>query len=1010
MSVDVSPDGEKLVFDMLGDLYSLPVEGGSAKRITHATVNQHISTTSGNLPNDGSTPAPEAFDAQPRFSPDGTQIAFISDRGGSDELWVMNRDGSSASRISDTEGVTFNSPAWSPDGDAIVVRRSTSLRTGELWEYPVHSSADKQPTALTNAKRIIDAQGPVFGPDGTFIYFAAPFEVDEPRQLRRETWQIGRLNRDSDKIQPVTDRAKGAVRPRVSPEGETLTYATWHQQKPSLVARDLETGSERILARNVERNLQDMYLSQLDLFPGYAFGPDGEFLYLSHHGQIRRLSIFDGTQETIPHSIDTTYDIPAAPPVTSRIGQKRTSRMLRWPDLHPETGRAVFEAIGRIWTVDLNADAPSAKPLTDDDLYAHQPRLSPDGLAVVFVGSKGRNRTGHVYRISVNGGSPEKLTETEARYARPVWSPDGERIYLLRNTVPRYRLARQTLPEQDIAWIPSNGGSPRTVSTKQLSDAGVTVSRNGHRLQFTANDTIRSISTEGGDLRNIADAPGTRRVVLSPDGNRAAMTCDNRVIVQQMNGDTAALTGCSKDAKKAPYAKRPGYPGYFPTWIGPRTLIWSFGGDLFKLRTNGDRSPQRIPLQVDVTNPARTADRDLVLTGARILTMTGNKVIEHGAIHIHGNRIKHVGPAGSVPVPEDATVKDVSGHTIMPGLIDVHQHALALMSSDPLQNLPRPFTPSNVLLAYGITSTRDPALISNVRDVSMIELINSGRVRSPRYTYTGERIQPSEYRIQRPADARKAVQIQKQLGAHYIKEYLQPNRWQRQYVAEAARQADLAVTLEGGFDYNTVVTGLFDGYTGTEHSAGNHPVYGDFTELVTDTQTFYTPTIMSQIGAEYYFQQSNVAENNKLQRFYPSPLLQKLAGRRRRGHGLPTEETAFPPLTENATRLINAGATVGVGAHDRPAPTGLGTHWEIWSYVRGGASPKQALRAATCHGARLLGASGEVGSLEAGKLADLLILDENPLDSIRHTQRIDRVMKSGILYDGKTLDRTWPDR
>lgn len=1006
-SVDVTPDGETLIFDLLGDLYALPVDGGSARRLTTAAMDVSAPSISSEL----RLPASEAFDVQPRVSPNGRRIVFISDRNGTDNLWVINRDGSGAVRISNENGVALNSPAWAPDGDHIVVRRSGSLRTGELWRYPVEP--DQIPSSghpLTDVDELIDAQGPVFGPDGQHLYFAAPFGVEPPRQLRRETWQIGRLKLATGDIKKVTDRENGAVRPRLAPDGTLLAYATWNEKKPSLVLRNLDTDEERVLTRNVERNLQDMYLTHLDLFPGYAFGPAGRFLYLSHGGRLRRVSVDDGRQETIPHHVTTPLDVPRRPEVPSRIGQPRTSRMLRWPDVHPGSGRAVFEAAGRIWTAAFDDPGEEARPLTGRDLYALQPALSPDGSTVAFIASPEPGAPQHLYRMPVTGGVPEQLTETGGRYARPAWAPDGNHLYLLRATSKRYQLMRRSLPEQELVRIAADGRVLQTITTTTISDAGMTVSEDGNRLRFTQKHQLISIRNDGSDRHTGVKAPGARRIVPSPDGAHAAVVCDNRLVIKSLEDQSSTLTCCKQNES---YADSPGRHGYFPTWTGPRTLVWSFAGDLFRMTIDRDpsvkrRSKQRLDLEVNLTNPARSSTRDLALTGARILPMTEKGTIENGTIYIRGNRIRKVGPAGEVPIPDAATVKDLSGKTIIPGLIDVHQHALALLSADPVQNLPRPFTPASVLLAYGVTTTRDPALMSNVRDVSMIELINSGRVKGPRYTTTGERIKPSDYPISSMADAREAIRLQKQLGAHYIKSYLQPTRRQRMIVADAARRAGIAVTLEGGFDYRTVVTGLLDGHTGTEHSAGNHPVYADVAELVADTGTYYTPTILSQIGAEFYFRETNLLENRKLQRFYPAPLLKKLSGRTRRGHGLPVAETAFPALTNNVARLVRNGAVVGVGAHDRPAPTGLGTHWEIWSFVRGGLSAKEALKAATREGARILGAGDETGTLEPGKLADLLILNKNPLQSIRHTRSIDRVIKNGRIFDGDTLEQTWP--
>jgi Tol biopolymer transport system component len=1008
MSVDVTPHGDTLAFDLLGDVYVVPVGGGAARRLT--------------TPPDGAGPAssgekvpPSAqgapFDGQPRFSPGGERIAFISDRSGSDALWVMRTDGTGLRRISEERGVVLSSPAWSPDGARIAVRRSTAQGTGELWTYP--TDGDGPPRQLTDAGRLADIQGPTYAADGERIYVAAAFEVGDSRPLRRETWQIGRVNPATGAVTQVTARSGGAVRPQVAPGGDTLAYATWADERASLVLRDLQAGTETVLAQGVERNLQDMYLSHLDLFPGYAFGPDGRSLFVSYGGRLRRIAVPGGRSRVVSFRAQTTLGVPSRPRAKVRLPDTMTVRMTRWPEQGPEGERVVFEAVGRIWTCAQAPPGRPAQPLTDPSTYAVQPSLSPGGQWVAFVGWPGMmdgamdgaggapdaTGEGHVFKMPVEGGRPVQLTQEAGDYARPVWAPDGEDLAVLRSDS-----AIASVGERQLVLLPAAGGAPRPVATVTAGDAGVTFGAEGERLWYTSADgTLRSVRRDGSGRRAHLAVPEARRVVPSPGAERVAVACDNRVFTRELEARSASrvdtLRAC---AEQRPYAKAPGRPGYFPAWTSERTWTWAFGGAFFQKEVGAGASPARINLRVRVPVSRAASGRVVALKGARVIPMTGKGVIEEGTIVVRGNRIAAVGRAGAVDVPPKATVVDASGQTIMPGLIDVHQHALALLGGGKARTLPRSFGPSAALLAYGVTATRDPALLSNLRDFSMIELVNSGRALGPRYLATGERLMPEDYKITSLDDAEAAVSLQKELGATYIKSYLQPMRFQRQLLAEAAREQEVMITLEGGYDYKTVVTGLLDGYTGTEHSAGNHAVYGGFTQLAARTGTFYVPTILSMIGAEHYFRRSDVLGNAKLRRFISEGHLQKLADRRRRGQGVPAAETSFEPLTENVRRVVEAGGTVGVGAHDQPAPTGLGTHWEMWSFVEGGLSPKQALRAATRSGARLLGVSDQLGTLEAGKRADLLILNRNPLDNIRHSTALDRVMKGGLLYDADT--------
>jgi Tol biopolymer transport system component/imidazolonepropionase-like amidohydrolase len=1003
MSVDVAPDGQTLVFDMLGDVYRMPVTGGPAKRLTTARVRPSNTKREAALPK---AARGSAFDSQPRYSPDGAHIAFISDRSGSDNLWIMDADGSDPRAISDETNTVMNSPAWSPNGQRVVCRKRVSYRTGELWSYPVHAEGNP-PQPLTDDGSLIDAQGPVFSPDGRFLYFAAPFDASEDRPLRREQWQIGRLNRETGEISKLTDRSSGAVRPRLAPDGQQLTYASWTDHEPSLLLRNLQTGDERLLQTGVSRNLQDMYLSQMDLFPGYAFTPEGDAIYLSHGGHIRRLPLDDTDSRIVPMHVKTTLRIPKRPKVKSPLPAEGNARMLRWPQWQERDDRIVFEAMGRIWQHAVDGDPAEPRPLTARAMHAVQPALSPDGRRIAFVGSREDQRGGHVFAMPLAGGEPRQVTRQRRRYARPRWSPNGQRLAVVAESPARPAIGRREVSKKTLGWVPADGGAFKPIVQKRFTGAGARFSADGQRLQFTLDGTLHSVTLNGNDRATLLEVPRARQIVPSPSGTRVAISFENRVVVravENLQGQTLELAWKTK-----PYAKRAGRPGYFPAWTDTGALSWTFGGQVYRRTFDSAGDAQRVNIKLAYHPPRPGGQTRLALTGARLIPMTGDGPIDDGTIVIAGNRIEAVGPADQVNIPPDATVMNVAGKTIIPGLIDVHQHALAHLGPDAMQNLPRPFTPAAALLAYGITTTRDPALLKNLRDFSMIELINSGRVKGPRYFATGERIQPSDYRIGSLADAQAAIDMQKALGAVYIKEYLQPSRPQRQQLAQAARQSPIAITFEGGFDYKRLTTALLDGYTGTEHSAGNLPVYADFTQLVQKTNTFYVPTIMSQIGAARYYDKTPITQVQRLRAFFPERLLQQLAGRSLRGEGVANAETAFNPLVANVRRLMQAGATVGIGAHDMPAPTGLGTHWEIDAYTQGGVSNQQALIAATRHGAEILGLGDQLGTLKAGQLGDLVVLNHNPLQNIGHTRAIDSVMKNGLLYASPSLKRRWPE-
>ena len=226
---------------------------------------------------------------------------------------------------------------------------------------------------------------------------------------------------------------------------------------------------------------------------------------------------------------------------------------------------------------------------------------------------------------------------------------------------------------------------------------------------------------------------------------------------------------------------------------------------------------------------------------------------------------------------------------------------------------------------------------------------------------------------------------------------------------------------EGSLDLKMNITELFDGYPGHEHAYPIYPLYKDVVQLYGNTQITYTPTLLVVYGGpwgeNYWYEHENVYNDAKLRRFTP---YEELAGKSRRrirsqfgnagnaGGWFMDEEYNFPQVAKAANDIVRAGGRIGVGSHGQL--NGLGYHWEMWSIAKGGMSPHDVLRCATIFGAEGIGLQKDVGSLEVGKLADLVVLDGNPLQDIRNTNTVRYVMKNGRLYDGNTLDEIYPTK
>jgi imidazolonepropionase-like amidohydrolase len=343
---------------------------------------------------------------------------------------------------------------------------------------------------------------------------------------------------------------------------------------------------------------------------------------------------------------------------------------------------------------------------------------------------------------------------------------------------------------------------------------------------------------------------------------------------------------------------------------------------------------------------------------------------------------------------------DCTGKTIMPGLIDVHSH---MWHPD---ITPRQSWLYLANLAFGVTTTHDP---SNPTEIvfTNAEMVRAGALVGPRVFSTGTILYGADGDfkavINSLDDARSHVRRMKAVGAFSVKSYNQPRRNQRQQVIQSARELEMMVVPEGGSFFYHNMTMILDGHTGIEHTIPIAPIYKDVTSLWGASETGSTPTLIVGYGGlwgeNYWYQKSNVWENERLLTFTPRPIVD---ARSRRRTMVPDDEFNHIALAKNCKDLLDAGVSVQLGAHGQLQ--GLGAHWELWMLQQGGMTNHEALRAATMNGAWYLGMDHDIGSLEAGKLADLIVLDANPLDDIRNSESVRYTMVNGRLYDSSTMD------
>ena len=561
-------------------------------------------------------------------------------------------------------------------------------------------------------------------------------------------------------------------------------------------------------------------------------------------------------------------------------------------------------------------------------------------------------------------------------------------------------------------------------------------SKNGVNAQFgAASDRVffsepadetnlhfKSVNLDGVDARTHLKSEEATEFDLSPDSRFIAFTAKWNVFVAPF-ASTGKPVDIGSGTKAIPVKQVSKRSGESLHWSGDgKALHWSHGPTLYTrdlkdafafLAGAPDKLPDPVEEGIDLRFrvPSDRPGGTIALTGARIVTMRDaearQEIVENGVVVVKGNRIEAVGPASSVKIPEGAVVFDVSGKTIVPGFVDVHAHGpLANEGLIPDQNWMQLAN-----LAFGVTTIHDPS-----NDTASIfaaaELQKAGLVVAPRIFSTGTIL----YGAHEPSvtadvdsldDAAFHVRRLKEAGAISVKSYQLPRRDQRQQILAAARDLGMMVVPEGGAKYQPNMTEIVDGHTGIEHATPLVRLYDDARQLWSQTKVGYTPTFVVAYGGisgeNYWYDRTDVWKDQRLMTFTPRFIVEPRSMRRTKA---PDAHYNHVRVAEEAHVLRSKGVSVQIGAHGQRA--GLAAHWEIWSMVQGGFTPWEAFRSASLDGARYLGMDKDLGSIEPGKLADLVVIDGKPLEDIRDSEKIAFTMQNGRLYDASTMDQVAP--
>jgi Tol biopolymer transport system component len=1037
LSLDLSPDGKTIVFELLGDLYTLPVAGGTATRITSGP----------------------GFDSQPRYSPDGKHIVFLSDRSGAENVWICDADGTHPKTLTKGSNQLYASPVWTPDGNYIVAARTSGVLGSvyELWLY--HKDGGSGTAMVKNPPPrpgvpAMNTLSPAFGSDPRYIWVSR-HRGGFGYNLQYPLWQISIYDRQTGKLFPQTDLYGSAMRPVLSPDGKWLVYATRYDAETGLRLRNLATGDERWLVYPVQRDDQESRFTR-DLMPGSAFTPDSRTLITSYGGKIMQVDIATGRATEIPFTAHVEQNLGPLVHFDNRAdtGQVQ-ARQIRNASPSPDGKRLVFSALDKLYVMDLPGGAP--RRLTTDTVHEQVPVWSPDGQWIAYV--TWSDAGGYVAKVRADGrGAPVRLTPDAAFYDAPVWSPDGQRIVVVRG--PRQpRLTEHNGPGYELVWLPAAGGATTRITPGSFAGRPH-FGRDPNRIfVYDGGDGLISMRFDGTDRHAYLKVtgytypgPGSEpspadEIIVSPDTDRVLAQVGNNVFLvtlPEVGGETPSINVSDPSSAAFPVRRLTRIGGDFIGWAPDgKSAYWSIGRSFFRYQIATADSAEKIkivadsvradslkpdsargwkpdsafrarvdslkkqpayePPRVDVAiRVARDVPRgSVVLRGARVVSMKGDEVIESGDVVVTDNRIACVGAKGSCAAPAGARVMDLTGKTIIPGFIDVHAHPWPTWGIHETQ-----VWKYLANLAYGITTTRDPQTATT--DVlTYSDQVETGDLIGPRIYHTGPGVFWDE-NFQSLDDARNALHRYSEFyGTKWIKEYMTGTRKQRQWVIMAARELGLMPTTEGGLDFKMNLTEMLDGYPGHEHSYPIMPLYQDAVQLAAQSGITYTPTLLVSYGGpwseNYFYEHYDIHDNPKIRRFIPHEEIDQRAERR---SWFRDNQYVFPRIAAGAAAVLRAGGNIGLGCHGQL--DGLGCHWELWAMSAGGMTPHEVLQVGTMDGARALGMEHDLGSLEPGKLADLMVLDANPLEDIHNTEKIRYVMKNGRLYEGETLNEVWP--